>query len=170
MAGLVQVVPPGLLSLFGVKTSGRNPDELGSQLGPSVEMLKWYLLAESKWMDFGTRVPAAGFNGTTLNGIVPANEVWYVHEFAHVADSSMAAGDFIRNARCAYYYSGLTSARLIFGKADPISLEGAAGRLTLQDEDRWLLPGTYVGFYTGQFSMAAPGNVQTTGRITRMLT
>lgn len=170
MAGQLQVIPAGLLSLLGLKTGGRNPSSLGEQVAPTMDTLRWYLISEAEWVDFGTRVPAAGFNGTTLNGQVPYNEVWYIHDIAHVGDASLAAGDFIRNARCSYLYPGMGSTKPIFGTAQPVSLEGTAGRLTLTDQDRWLLPGTFVGFYTGQFSMVAPGNVQSTGRITRMQT
>lgn len=68
MAGPIQVIAPGLLGYFQVKSQGRNPNDLLEAVQPSLEMRDWYFQART----IGER---EYFNGTlpTTNVLVTAN-------------------------------------------------------------------------------------------------
>lgn len=92
-------LPKGLMDFLGIKSGAWGPRILGQQLGPSIELLDWYTEMYAQWFNVatvgghaaqapGALLPFAGATSdpTVINALgqlmVPADEAWYVHEFA----------------------------------------------------------------------------------------
>ena len=74
-AGL-NAFPPGLLSFFGIKNGGRNPEDLGTILAPTLELRDWYLAQQWQRVQLSSgNVNAIGFFGITS---VPPAEWWMI--------------------------------------------------------------------------------------------
>lgn len=94
--GPIQVIPPGLLSFFQLKSLGQNPDTIDSNLSPSLELRDWYMQARNvDWLNqvgagsAPTRTLGDGvtqFRAFSPNDIqVPSNEIWWIENFTVVA-------------------------------------------------------------------------------------
>lgn len=103
MSGPVQLIPPGLLSFFGVKTLGRNPDQLIDNYQPSVEMLDWLMGSQAREANVATlTVAAGGFQGFSAQPIVvPALEWWWLSDYT--VQGACGAADTMTFAPCAAF-------------------------------------------------------------------
>lgn len=103
MSGPVQLIPPGLLSFFGVKTLGRNPGELVDNYQPSVEMLEWMMSSQAREANVATLTVAANgfqqYSGQPI--VVPAAEWWWLSDYT--IQGSCGAADTMTFAPCAAF-------------------------------------------------------------------
>lgn len=95
--GPIQLIPPGLLGLFQLKQMGRNPDQLGEVVLPTVEILDWYRQALSEWSTTTHSVVInatgrANFQTFSNPIAVPDREWWYVHQYAVKAEPVLGGG------------------------------------------------------------------------------
>jgi len=82
--------PSGLLSFFGIKNTGRNPQSIGDTLAPTLELVPWYLSQNSESISFTGPVAAVGFNPGFFN--VPENETWAVIGCTVNSQAALGAG------------------------------------------------------------------------------
>jgi hypothetical protein len=92
---IVNRIPPGLLSLLGLKNTGRNPGQLSDVIGPSLEMLDWYLWSQAEAVASGAQTPSAGaqaaFQTFAPTLMVPQTEWWWVHWYSVQFNNSPTA-------------------------------------------------------------------------------
>lgn len=94
----LQVIPPGLLGFFQLKSGGKNPSALGEDLSPVLECFRWYMQArlENSLQFIGFSAIAVNvvgaFNFSPNNILVPENEIWWVENFT-VQSAALAAGE-----------------------------------------------------------------------------
>jgi hypothetical protein len=107
--GPLQVIPPGLLGFFQLKSAGVLPSLLSYEVQPSLEMRDWYFQARqldevaqfgqaptSIAITTGTGSGPQGFGLTGGPAKVPAGQYWYVTEAQ--ASVSVPAADSFRGA------------------------------------------------------------------------
>ena len=94
-AQVIQAFPPGLLSAFGIKNGGSNPQQLGELLVPTLELLDWYLAQQ--WItqrivnaDIGA---GPGYSNLGAATTVPQNQVWFVRNVTTGPDTAIPAGN-----------------------------------------------------------------------------
>lgn len=84
----INTLPLGLLGFLGIKNGGRYPDELGSLLVPTWDLMELYTAANSVHRNDNVNVTAVGaFTVVT----VPEGEAWYVIN-QDVGSATLAAG------------------------------------------------------------------------------
>jgi hypothetical protein len=95
MAGPLSAFPPGLLSLFGIRTGGKNPSQLGDLLVPQVDLLEWYLAQQ--WQPQRTTIAdigaASGFQVIGSVSTVPQTQIWFVRNAYTGPNSVIGAGN-----------------------------------------------------------------------------
>lgn len=160
--GPIQLIPPGLLGLFQLKSSGRAPDDLQQSVQPSLEVLRWYMMARQvAW-----REPAGTFftsrTVTTVDGPavysfntpapirVPANEAWYVRSYT-VAVPRLVVGDSVRFSAG---WISPNSTQIAFTLADARSIVPTDNGLS-SAHDFFLLPGSQLGVVVEAITSAA---------------
>lgn len=92
--GPIQLIPPGLLGFLNLKREGRNPETIGSEYVPTIDMREWLL--QANLVDF---LQISGSPGIGLSsgqtgprpfspiGItVPSGEAWWIDNFTIVTD------------------------------------------------------------------------------------
>lgn len=77
MAGEINRVPVGLLSLLDMKARGQSPRILSSQVDASLEMLDFYL--QNGRQVFSGSATSGAAPANAVIGTVPQNELWYIH-------------------------------------------------------------------------------------------
>lgn len=105
-------VPAGLLDFFQLKSMGENPQTLGQQIAPIMDIFRWYadtraqgfvVSATNPAFPYAANISAQGIsitattptnlsNGTNL--IVPATEVWIVLECTCTVGFTATAGQY----------------------------------------------------------------------------
>jgi hypothetical protein len=77
----IQLIPPGLLGAFQIKSGGQNPARMGDSYVPVLPMLDWALNAlREDLIDVNSFGAGNGPRQTSMtNCIVPAAQWWYVH-------------------------------------------------------------------------------------------
>lgn len=152
MSGPIQLIPPGLLGLFQLKTMGRNPSELGEQVIPTLEMFKWYLMTNQReqLVQSAAGITTVGYdiilNSDTLSAMrVPPNQWWYVHSFDMLSDLIPAGQSLI--FRLAWQNQGSSSSAVHYPGEIPVSVTGGgAGVIAFSHAaDFWLPPGSTLG-------------------------
>lgn len=165
--GPVQVLPPGLLNMLQLKSSGYNPDALKQDIQPTIDMTDWWLRATRKnWGPDNTVLQAAGSVGGILvplgPGLIQAKPGptawWYVHR-ATIKCSAITA----------------ETSQLQFGIIEPGGAQGSTANDTFHtlgefrpslaadqawifnQQDFWLPPGSSFGMYVG--AVAATGSL-----------
>lgn len=97
MAGplTIQRYPRGLLDLLGSKSSGDNPTELAPTVAGIIDLGYMYQFDKVEGRTATTNVVnlngAWGVTGPTL--VVPAGEVWLLHNASANANANLAAGE-----------------------------------------------------------------------------
>lgn len=166
----IQVIPPGLLGFLQLKNGGQNPRQFPEVLQPVLELMHWYLFANSEVV-LGTdaAIAAAGLVNYLT---VPDDEFWAVHDVQ--AAVTLAAGSTA--VLSIYYRSGPSGGAANF----PFSLSEAPviwteatmgnGAIARMERERPLLivpPGGALGVRAHFLSAASTtGNVA--ARITRL--
>lgn len=150
MAGPVQVIPPGLLSFFQLKTMGRNPSDLVESIQPNLDMRDWYFASkrEQSTLDVAGATLALGFNNNATvdadGGFnVPADQWWFIEHMRFAVQTN--AADDIR-----------------FSLAFRPSL-GTSGTYLMRDQQPWV-PTAAIALAsfpcaTGGGFFAAPGTL-----------
>lgn len=84
--------PEGLLDLLGIKTGGRYPQHLGSELVPVLNLAELYLAqASTTILSSGGTLSAVGLVATDVL-IVPATENWLIRTCEIASDGAVTAG------------------------------------------------------------------------------
>jgi hypothetical protein len=107
--GPLQVIPPGLLGFFQLKSAGVLPSLLSYEVQPSLEMRDWYFQARQQdEISFFGAVPISNSLTTGSQGAqgfsagvtpqVPRGQYWYVTEATAGVTAFIAAADTIRVA------------------------------------------------------------------------
>lgn len=117
--GPIQVVPPGLLGFLQLKSAGKNPAWLSSDISPVFDLLKFYLAPNAENVVGVTGNIATGSTGfiqptNQAAFIVPAEEWWYVHTFSmRTSVAFAAAGDaaYFKPAVVSDIFSAVGTAR-----------------------------------------------------------
>lgn len=161
--GPIQTLPVGLTGLLNLKSHGRVPDELDSLVSPSVEILPFWLNSRIEISDstaFTKTVTSTGISVQSFTTAiqVPANEWWWVHEYAVEARFTAAAGQSLDNLQAILWlnqnapasYAGLGN--LVSGVSNAA---GTAGLLSTAREF-WAHPGSILGFFIGN-AVSVPG-------------
>lgn len=90
---VIQKIPSGLLSFFGLQTGGKNPDTLGNIVAPTMDAVPWYIALQRE-------IRAAGPSNLAAVGAavgfetVPPGEVWLVESFV-CSTSALGAGQVL---------------------------------------------------------------------------
>ena len=181
--GTINRIPFGLLDFFKIKQGGRNPQELGASLQPTLDMFSWYAYQDCG--DFRTAQIVLG--GATSDGalaipqtfpadittggqlVVPADETWLMLEASVRWTISDAAGtaDFwlgydIDSTTCAFPMDGAS------GFTTGIAGITRGGRRALQ-RPVFVPPGATIRFLTHGATLGAGGvNYQGFFRLFRM--
>lgn len=96
MPSLINRVPPGLLSLLGIKAMGENPVVLTDELTPSIELLDFYAGANAIRLNGSTgNITGTGlFQVTALQP--PTGEIWLINTCCYRTNAALAAATTIR--------------------------------------------------------------------------
>jgi hypothetical protein len=97
MPSQVNRVPPGLLSLLGIKSTGVNPTMLGEELTPTMDLTQMYAAGHAVSL-FGTTgvINATGmWDGGGLTQ-VPAGEFWICDSVCITSTAVLGAGTIYR--------------------------------------------------------------------------
>lgn len=99
MAEKIQVVPASLLDTLGIKSLGKNPDQLADSVFGSVELLDLYLATRMEV----TRVQNTGATAAGDEAVINIGqgEIWSVRELSCTVKNPTAVGD-IMNARLGF--------------------------------------------------------------------
>jgi len=162
MAGAINRIPQGFLSLLDLKTQGQNAHTLSDTLIPVVECLDFYLAAQRQVV---TAQAAASIGAVSAAALTPAaGEIWIVRQFCvfSVADLPAAATFEIVAG-----YVPLTTGTFI-GLGSNSGTKTVAQRVMSVFSDPFILqPGDQLGYWGTVFT-GAPGNVRLTASISRL--
>lgn len=92
MPSLVNRLPPGLLSLLGIKALGVNPSILPDELTPNLDVTALYLNGNAESVSGATNSVTADGVFTVAATLVPAGELWVVNSAALYSTAALAAG------------------------------------------------------------------------------
>lgn len=147
--GPIQLAPPGLLGLLGLKADGRAVPKLGDVCVPSLEMSTWWLRAAATLLTTanGATVPAGtyrGFLGYTPGIAITNGQWWYVHDYS--VSFTAAAANTATNISLAAtsVASGNFYSRLGTDKIDNLA---AGTSVLLGAQGFWLPPGSTLGYW-----------------------
>lgn len=149
MAGPIQVIPPGLLGFFQLKTGGRNPTDMSETLQPVLECFDWYMQARGGDYTNDVGVPnrlcnAIGTFGYTNNPIqVPDGEIWWILEYS-TRTATLAAAEAI--TLCPAYLRPLVGTQSLY-KLGVSTSAGPGQFCTSYADKQFFLPsGSELGF------------------------
>lgn len=160
MAGIINQVPQGLLSILDMKARGQAPRELASAVGGSIELLPFYLV-NGRGTVTGTSTPSA--IGYSSNLQVAQDELWWVHSI-HSQSGALAAGTTYRIVP-AFRRNNIGGAVTIMPFGEPTSWV-AGEAIGVGYDGPWLmLPGDSLGLWCAQYTAGTPtGIVQAVDR------
>ena len=158
----VQLIPPGLLGFFGIKSGGRNPSELGEQVSPTLDLWDWY--TQAKLLDgiasLGS-VPSVAVNATGIHVfspnaiIVPEGEAWWVDNFTIRTGTLLAAEAIGVVPVMLRPRVGSQNQYLLVETASGTGAAGA-GQVSATSAKRfWVPPGTELGVLVSTIATAA---------------
>lgn len=85
--GVLNRIPPALLSMLELKQRGANPDTLSDTVVPTIDLSHWYnadrpssLVGSTDLLSAQVYANVLGFNVTQV--VVPQDELWWVRSFA----------------------------------------------------------------------------------------
>jgi hypothetical protein len=94
---LINEVPPGLLSLLGIKALGVNPSTLPDVLTPTIELRDLYVSGNGQFVSAQTSAAlAVGVTGLASVPNVSPGELWIVDCIAAVTSAVLAAGTTVQ--------------------------------------------------------------------------
>lgn len=176
MSGEIQLIPPGLLGLMGVKNFGNNPSRLAEAYAPVLPMIPWAFHAKTEWQTGGTANQAAQLVGfvdfSTQIGAtwaVPSNEWWYV-EYMEVTMTGGAAADVCTGLVPAFQMKGTGGINFETALVPPTNFTNTgtiANRYFSSARDFWLPPGAILGCLLNRV-FAAVGAISSGIQFTRL--
>lgn len=96
MPSLINRVPPGLLSLLGIKAMGQNPVVLTDELRPTIELLDFYAGANAIRLN-GSTGNLTGVGLFQISALQPpTGEIWLIHSCFFRTNAVLAAATTIR--------------------------------------------------------------------------
>jgi len=162
---VINVRPPGLLSLLGLQNGGQMPDQLGATTQPTFELSDWYLRAGIIVRStVTTNVINAGlsniydalkFSDGALETVqVPNGEWWYIHNWSHALDVGL--GSTVANMKFIAVWDPVNATRrTVPGIPLPIFTQPAGTRHDYGCGGFWLGPGTVLNLGFGAITFAA---------------
>jgi hypothetical protein len=99
MAGQISTLPLGLLGLFGIKTDGSYPDQIGTTISPTLEQLNFLLNNCQQRVIESVNVTVIGF--TPYVAAVPSGKCWLVRN-ATFGTGNIAGAEQIRYRGCMF--------------------------------------------------------------------
>lgn len=163
-------IPQGLLSFFGLKSLGKNPEVLLDELRGVIDLKEWYLRTNAEQIRFTQQIVAGGLHPVsdphiaTGELVVPAGEWWYIHAatlvlFGQTGVVWAKPGIMtVRNAQPNQYFESLVDSLV----SDFTTATAQDRSATFHARPRvWLPPLTSIGgsyFYLDDTGMA-PGDV-----------
>lgn len=100
----VQVIPPGLLGFLQIKNLGKNPQSLGGQILPTMDLLEWYFQSNMEQLRSTLTigdgvvgpVPWTTGSGATVNLTTSQDEFWWVESLMFRCTTFIVAGEQIQ--------------------------------------------------------------------------
>lgn len=89
LVGPIQAVPYGLLALLSLKQLGQNPNALGAQVSPGIDLRDWYLQTQVEYV--AGQVPLLSADRFALGVTIPAGEIWFIHSIG--GESNLGAAE-----------------------------------------------------------------------------
>ena len=89
----IQQVPATLLDTLGIKSLGRNPDQLGDQVAGVIDLTEFYLARRIEVVRVQTTTATASGDQITLT--IDNGEIWMVKELGIKVKNPTAAGDIM---------------------------------------------------------------------------
>jgi hypothetical protein len=147
----IQLSPPGLLSLLGLKNGGSSPEYLSNVVAPGFEVSDWYLRASQEVLPAAAQVipngPNQGFAVTIQT--VPANQWWHVRHYT--GSILTGAADTVDTACLAFAFATQS-----FTVSDPFAnVPAASTRFQHEYAPFWVPPGATIGLQVGTAVVAA---------------
>jgi hypothetical protein len=137
-----------LPSLLDLKQRGKGPSQFSEQVVGTVALEELYLLQGRETFNTSTQpAPAVGANGFSTAMVVPANEIWFVWEYA--VSTTPGAGAAIEMQPALLYDN---TANLPVG-----AFVAAAATQAIRagmDRTRWATPGTEFSFVVKSVTLA----------------
>jgi len=161
MPSLVNRVPPGLLSLLGIKAGGQNPAILPDTLQPTLELLELYIAGNAQeTLQLTSAVNLPGIWGIVSPAPGPG-EIYYVERFSVGILSVLAAGTVYRVQPAIYDAS---AANKVWTFGPPVS--AAAGEIFNCASDRpFILPAGYrLAAMVSQYTAGTPVQMRVAAR------
>lgn len=164
---VINRIPRGLLDFFGLKTGGRNPQQLAETIAPVLDLWNLYEQDSIDVFQESVGVPAGGalgpfdFGGVGIApGIVPADEMWHFREYSILLVCAAGITDVqvVPEVQVPITFGVAAGARTTITVGDPARYTGAAAgvmRLRCFARDFWLPPGGVIGGYTAALAPAA---------------
>jgi hypothetical protein len=166
----VNRIAQGLLGFFGLKSLGRNPDELVGTLQPVVETADWFLRTNAEqitrfnvYTSVSVQPFSTPFNAWQTPLVIPNDEWWYIHAATLIAvlpagavtasEISEAMLTSVRNSQPGQYHEQLVANRTGTTNLGP----AVTPDLVVADFSRpraWFPPGTIFGCGWEKLSLA----------------
>lgn len=143
----LQVLPPGLLGYFQIKSGGRNPQTLDETLVPVLDLTEWYLQATwNEAVDTSNAIPAGGGGFIPSPTLISGPNTWlYIHHFsAYVA---LAAAASFQMAVCYQRLAGPAFPRHFPGNGLSVPAAAINSVALASASGFWLPPSMQLGMY-----------------------
>lgn len=153
MAGEINRVPAGLLSILDMKARGQNPRSLAEQVIGTVELGQQYLLQNRVWVSGNSAAVNAPGPFSTIT--VPSNEYWYINRVLARTGVNLAAATEYR-VGVSLQRSNVAGA--VIGTAitlDPTLFEVGMRPAVFTDRPFWASPGDALGVWCSWFAGTA---------------
>lgn len=166
MPSLVNRVPPGLLSLLGIKALGVNPSVLQDDLEASLDVTDLYYVGNSEEIASQTSaINAVGAWPISTPLLVPSGELWVVTRAACWAANTLLAGT---TYRCRLgIYNGPTTRTVLVGE----SFTGTAGERPAGSFQTWpviLTPSEQLAVWCESVTLGTAAQFAVVARVTKL--
>lgn len=159
--------PYGLLSLLGIKNSGRNPADLNAVLTPVIDLAPWYLYQNAESINANANIAAVGF--TPIPALqIPVTETWAILGCSVNTVAALGAGQGLQ-------FAGVFAPSANVTPAYPLTVlspDGTTGTVVAglgpPGTIVWAGAGSALGFFCTTLT-AGPVNCTMNLRICRML-
>lgn len=161
MPQLINRIPPGLLSLLGIKGTGLNPVLLADELRPIIDTTEAYYAAVSQpYEDTTAALSTTGFAGGTISS-PPPGEIWIFPSVIAKFSAALAAGTTYR-VRIAVAQAG--SGQLLHIGPDAASGTTGSQPVTSSAGPIYVRPGELLGVFVEAVTLGTAGGCVINGR------
>lgn len=162
----IQRVPPGLLDLLSMKSTGQNPTFLSGEVAPSLDLTDLYRISRFEEISGVTNaITLGGVWGSTTWAPAPG-ELWYVDNLSCVRGSALAAGTAYRMRLALYNVN--SGALLAVSQNSVTTATGEFIALGWGDAGVWIQPGQSAAVFVEQITVGTPVAVTICGRVARL--